>query len=89
MTFDEMMEDIKSKHPELRHNIELAEAVADFAFENDMVEVVRCKDCNSSYFYNGSFRCQKFFEHGRGWPGRLVDDDNYCCWGRRREDKVE
>ena len=86
MTFDEMMEDIKSKHPELRHNIELAEAVADFAFENDMVEVVRCKDCERSYSYGGSRRCRKFSEPGS--PGRpmMVDDENYCCWGRPLEE---
>ena len=44
MTFDEMMEEIK-KDPKCRETIEKAEIISNFIFENNYVQVVRCKDC--------------------------------------------
>ena len=46
----------------------------------DVVEVVRCKDCKHYYteLLHGDHECQVF--------DMLMNDDDYCSQGERRED---
>lgn len=44
----------------------------------DAVEVVRCKDCE----WRNCLRCY----HKRSGMDDLVGENDYCSWGKRRED---
>ena len=46
---------------------------------DNLVEVVRCKDCKHRDVEDG-------FCEGRGWPMQLVPDDGFCDKGERSEE---
>ena len=50
----------------------------------DVVPVVRCKDCTHSREGKASLECEK---HTYAWDKRLrwVDDNDFCCWGVRKD----
>lgn len=52
----------------------------------DVAHVVRCRDCKHSYKFRGDLR--RCTRHTEGVPGRpiVVEDDDFCCWGRKTEE---
>ena len=50
----------------------------------DVVAVVRCKDCTHSFIRGGNMMCEK---HRYTWNNleRWVNDDDFCCWGVRKD----
>ena len=52
----------------------------------DVVKVVRCKDCVSFVKRDGFCWCE---EHSDGFGSHIVyvDEDDYCSYGERRNDK--
>lgn len=50
----------------------------------DVVPVVRCKNCTHSREGKESLECEK---HRYAWDNRLrwVDDNDFCCWGVRKD----
>lgn len=77
MTFDEMMEELK-QDPERRETIEKAEIIADFLFENDYVDVVRCKDCANATPIGKYFFCEAL--------GLRRLPTFFCASGERKDD---
>ena len=55
------------------------EAVADYLLDNDVVPVVRCKDCKYWKDFNGLKNCV----HLNGLDAACADD--YCSSGSRKE----
>lgn len=53
-----------------------------------VVDIVRCKDCLYSYKTPLSLQCEK---HHYVWNDHeyYVDDDNFCCWGVRKDSDEE
>ena len=49
----------------------------------DVVEVIRCKDCNNSYIDIEGNRICKIDEY----IGTMVMDNDYCSYGERKETK--
>lgn len=64
---------LKTGNKAYREIFALVEAVP----ADDVVEVVRCKDCK--------YRDDDDFCIGRGYPNALVPDDGFCDKGKRRE----
>ena len=66
---------------------ETAEEVADYLIDNDIVTVVRCKDCKyyrSGKHFTGINFCQRlpyYAEKG----GLNTSDDDFCSLGERKE----
>ena len=54
----------------------------------DAVPVVRCRDCkNSQIWSDPRYRfCEKWRPRWNSTEPMLVDDEDYCAWGQRRED---
>ena len=54
-----------------------------FKDKADLVEVVRCKDCDNLEVGKNSQYCT---EHSDGWGDNLVyvEDDDYCSFGIRK-----
>ena len=57
-----------------RNNVDPAVAIADFFIDNDLVPVVRCKDCKRFKTY----LCPMWFCNSH---------DDFCCYGERKEDE--
>ena len=57
--------------------VDPTEAVADYLLDNDVVPVVRCRDCKKS---EGGL-CP--FEGV--YPWKTMDDDGFCSFGERKE----
>lgn len=55
----------------------IGKAIGEAMANDDIVEVVRCKDCKH--------RDADDFCTGRGYPNALVPDDGFCDKGERRE----
>lgn len=55
-----------------------SERLADLLIENDVVEVVRCKDCAN--YSNNSELCYIF-------KGLLFYENDFCSYGKRRQDE--
>ena len=56
------------------------EAVADYLLDNDVVPVVRCKDCvHMECRFNGRFCKVWQMFHGEG-------DEGFCSYGERRKE---
>ena len=55
----------------------------------DVVEVVRCKDCE--YFKSIDYNLNKCEEHSDGWGDHTVyvGEDDYCSFGVRKEGAEE
>lgn len=53
-----------------------AEVVADYLLDNDVVPVVRCKDCKNRTTLWGRYSC-KYGEE------LAVGDYHFCCYGER------
>lgn len=51
----------------------------------DVVEVVRCKDCE--YFRSIDYNLNKCEEHSDGWGDHTVyvGEDDFCSYGKRKE----
>lgn len=51
----------------------------------DVVKVIRCKDCESFISRNGANWCE---EHSDGWGDHIVyvDEDDFCSFGVRKTD---
>ena len=67
----------------LHEQADPTEAVADYLIDNDVVPVVRCKDCKSWYRWDahaGECRSDKIDIHS----GTL--DTDFCSYGERRTD---
>ena len=62
-----------------------AERLADMLIENDMIKVVRCRDCANYGKYNFN---DKYDENGwcNIWRATKFDH-NFCEYGKRREDE--
>ena len=55
---------------------------------DDVVEVVRCKDCKYLYCFSAidrQFYC-RHFPHGLSGIN-IIEDNPYCSYGERKEDK--
>lgn len=54
----------------------------------DAAEVVRCRECvNSRIWSDPRYRfCERWRSRWNPTEPMLVDDENYCSWGQRRED---
>ncbi len=58
--------------------VDPTEAVADYLLDNDVVPVVRCKDCKHLMFSDCYGECK------RGYMG-IVKPYDFCSCGERRE----
>lgn len=58
------------------------DAIVDAILANDVVEVVRCKDCAYCRYVDAAdiYRCDR-----RGYYSEEVKADDYCSHGERRE----
>lgn len=58
------------------------DAIVDAILANDVVEVVRCKDCAYCRYVDGAevYRCDR-----RGYYAEEVKPDDYCSRGERGE----
>ena len=70
---------------------ECEELVADHLIANDVVPVVRCKDCvygKNNYLVKGLCLCEKTMHHaihGDRPKNALMCEDDFCSYGERRE----
>jgi hypothetical protein len=62
-------------HSDLERNM----YIADYLIANDVVSVVRCKDCEHSFFIKS---CSKY--ECRKGCGALKFSNDYCSYGERR-----
>ena len=53
--------------------------IEDFPTE-DVVEVVRCKDCK----YNNTIACPTYIDNMNGDATQILSGSEYCCRGERR-----
>ena len=60
-----------------------AEVVADYLLDNDVVPVVRCKDCENRDDITGECKHPKAV----GWDVLMPEDDDFCSYGERRTDE--
>ena len=58
--------------------------LADHLITNDVVPVVRCKDCKKCTTINNAGEPLLFCEHWKGYP--KVEQDGFCYWGERKDD---
>lgn len=75
-------ESLKGDTPRLR-TIDIADVIKrieDFPAE-DVVEVVRCKDCK----YNNTIACPTYIDNLNGDATQILSGNNYCSRGERRE----
>ena len=56
----------------------LEEKVADHLIANDVVQVVRCKDCKHRENLLGEFCCPYYED-------LPVEDDHFCAYGERKD----
>ena len=58
------------------------EVVADYLLDNDVVPVVRCKDCKHMSVVGMGFRwCQS-------WERiQTMGDEGFCCFGERKDNE--
>ena len=59
-----------------------AEQFADYLSENDVVKVVRCKDCKH-FSENDTTRYCEF--HSTYWEKFIMRRTDYCSYGERKE----
>ena len=59
---------------------QLREAIADHLIANDVVEVVRCKDCKHLMFSDCYGECK------RGYMG-IVKPRDFCSYGERKDNE--
>lgn len=61
-------------------NIDPLEAVADYLLDNDVVPVVRCKDCKHYLYddFDGAYVCMQL--------SKYVKPDFWCAHGERKDD---
>jgi hypothetical protein len=66
-------------------NVDPLEAVADYLLDNNVIPVVRCKDCIHWYEQEGV--CLKIYSDGAvspyAWQDRNPDD--FCSYGERKD----
>lgn len=75
-------ESLKGDTPRLR-TIDIADVIKrieDFPTE-DVVEVVRCKDCK----YNNTITCPTYIDNMNGDATQILSGSDYCSRGERRE----
>ena len=67
---------------------QLREAFADYLVANDVVPVVRCRDCRKCSTYDDVITGQKQYIC-RLWHGatREVDEDSFCSVGERKDNE--
>ena len=63
--------------------VDPTEAVADYLLDNDVVPVVRCKDCKHRYYNEDSeeYCCEVW---GDGFD-TFVNQDEFCSRGERKD----
>ena len=79
---EKLMKLIASKHElliNLNTNIPKLFKLAEHLVENDVVQVVRCKDCK----WWRDFHCT----NKKGAGGLIVNGDWFCCAGERKDNK--
>jgi hypothetical protein len=62
------------------------EVVADYLLDNDVVPVVRCKDCK--HWHEETGFCEehsRFDSFGMDW--NMFAEDDFCSYGERRTDE--
>lgn len=78
MTDREKLLEILSAPIYMREGADPAEAVADFLLDNDVLPVVRCKDCaNFRQNVRGGCWCDVC--------GCVITPDDFCSFGERKE----
>lgn len=65
----------------LHELVDPTEAVADYLLDNDVVPVVRCKDCKHFVAPQGVPCCDNFY--GLGFPNASGND--FCLYGERKD----
>ena len=66
----------------LHELVDPTEAVADYLLDNDVVPVVRCKDCKHFVAPQGVPCCDNFY--WLGFPNASGND--FCSYGERKDD---
>ena len=61
--------------------VDPTEAVADYLLDNDVVPVVRCKDCKH-FGGHGACHCHAADENG---TPIFVREDDFCSYGERKD----
>lgn len=61
------------------------EDMVDRLVDDDIVKIIRCKDCESFISRNGTSWCE---EHSDGWGDHTVyvDEEDFCSYGARKTD---
>lgn len=78
MTEREKLIEIMSTKIHPREGVDPAAVVADFLLDNDVVPVVRCRNCE---YRRDRLYCRKFE------PPRIVTGLDFCSYGDREEDE--
>ena len=93
---EKLIEILSTKiHP--REGIDPAAVVADFLLDNDVVPVVRCRDCRWAKSYNRNdgeigyccHFCGHEFKYGTDWKQIFMpikEADDFCSYGERKEE---
>lgn len=63
--------------------VDPTEAVADYLMDNDVLPVVRCKDCDWYRKHEDSICVNP--KCGKSWYGCPVPPEHFCSYGERRE----
>lgn len=61
-----------------------AEVVADYLLDNDVVPVVRCKDCKHGMKARLQPRHAKNYLCKQMWDGGYNEPDHFCSYGKRK-----
>ena len=65
--------------------VDPTEAVADYLLDNDVVQVVRCKDCVHFNYKNGFCEVHsRILDFGNAWD--VFCENDFCSYGERRND---
>jgi hypothetical protein len=89
MTFDELLDNIAAEHPEYKETIEASKIIADettrFILKNDMVSVIRCKDCKHSE----SFPCGTREKWYCNLHDTTMRENDFCSRGESKDKCTE
>lgn len=51
----------------------------------DVVEVVRCRECEFTYEWHGRLYCKRLRDRWNHVNDLRVDDTDFCTWGKRKD----
>ena len=87
---DRLIELIREAHTKWCNSThDFEHTCADHLIENDVVPVVRCKDCKHMHCYTDYATRKKSYNCLMYGPLNFVDGDHYCAYGERKDDNAK